>query len=66
MLRQAGLVAGFRSDHSFGDFLHGFTLLTALAAEHELGLFFAEASLALQDAFSAFDDLSCFEFFGEL
>src|SRR5580765_3369766 len=67
-LRQAGLLPlGLGSgDDSFGYFFHGFALLTALATEGQIGLFFAQAGLPLQDALGAFDDFAGFELFGQL
>src|SRR2546421_949856 len=49
----------------FSDFFHGFALLTALAAQRQVGCFFAKVGFALQDSFGALDDFAGFKFFGE-
>src|SRR5262249_58420172 len=65
-LGKTRLMTGFGGNNRFGYFFHGFALLAALPAEGEVGFLLAQAGLALQDAFGAFDDLSCFEFFAKL
>src|SRR5262245_20231959 len=67
-LCRSGLLAlGLGSGHDgFRYLFHGLALLAALPAKGEVGFFLAEARFALQDALGAFNQLSCFEFFGEL
>ena len=49
----------------FGNNLHGFALLAALALQDEIGLLLAQAQIALQNAFGTFDDLSGLQLFRE-
>jgi len=49
----------------FRNFLHGFALLPALALQSQVGLFFVQAEIALQDAFGALDNLSGLQLLGQ-
>ena len=49
----------------FGHFAHGFAPLAALALEREIGFFFAELEVALEDSLGAFHGFARVELFGQ-
>src|SRR5687767_414982 len=62
-LAAAQLVA---EDDRLGDLLLGLAPLPALALDGQVGLFFSDAQIALQDALGAIDDFSRLEPLGQL
>ncbi len=52
-------------DDGFGDFAEGFAALAGLALEREVGFFFAELEIALQDALGAFHGFAGVELLGK-
>ena len=45
-------------DDGFGNFLHRFAFLAALALQGKVSLLFVETQIALQNSFGALDDFS--------
>jgi hypothetical protein len=61
-----GALYFFAQDNGFGYGAHGHAALAALLLEHKVSLLFAQAQIALEDAFAALDDFAGLELLAEV